>query len=400
MNILKKENNKIIKLESYFETEKNSKNKDDLDNKFPYPIEGTFWTDKDQFLDKLIKIEKFILLTKNFYNFENPEKCILCYEKNTKNTKNKVITVSTGYYSLNDIIWKNSLVHYILYHNIKPSNEFIDFIYEYNIKNNIKNNKNNFDVLEINGESYMQDNIKYLKVHKNQILIMDALMVHGGYNKKYSNIHKTDFFRFSEHAGILDFDDLGLDKIIISAKTSRVDKNDNEIYFPKNMKEAFDYEYIFHTHPPTPKPGSRAKNGILYEFPSISDILHFYDHYNMGKTQGSIVIAPEGLYNIRKFSQNNKDKINLDSEIEDIMINKLTKVYNKVQYNSIKKHGSKFTLDKFYKEIVQDFTAIDSINNILHEYDLHIDYFPRIKDSQNNWVIDTIYLPVLVNEKI
>ena len=399
MNILKKENNKIIKLESYFETEKNSKNKDDLDNKFPYPIEGTFWTDKEQFLDKLIKIEKFILLSKNFYNFENPEKCILCYEKNKNN---KVITVSTGYYSLNDIIWKNSLVHYILHHNIKPSNEFIDFIYEYNIKNN--KNKNNFDVLEIDGESYMQDNIKYLKVHKNQILIMDALMVHGGYNKKYSNIHsnihKTDFFRFSEHAGILDFDDLGLDKIIISAKTSRVDKNDNEIYFPKNMKEAFDYEYIFHTHPPTPKPGSRAKIGILYEFPSISDILHFFDHYNMGKTQGSIVIAPEGLYNIRKFSQNNKDKINLDSDIEDIMINKLTKVYNKVQYNSIQKYGSKITLDKFYKEIIQDFTAIDSINNILHEYDLHIDYFPRIKDSHNNWFIDTIYLPVLVNEKI
>ena len=229
---------------------------------------------------------------------------------------------------------------------------------------------------------------------------MDALMIHGGYNKKYFDIHQKEFYRFSEHAGILDFDDLGLDKIIISAKTSRVDKNDNEIYFPKNMKEAFDYEYIFHTHPPTPQPGSRAKIGILYEFPSISDILHFFDHYNMGKTQGSIVIAPEGLYNIRKFSQNNKDKINLDSDIEDIMINKLTKVYNKVQYNSIQKYGSKITLDKFYKEIIQDFTAIDSINNILHEYDLHIDYFPRIKDSHNNWFIDTIYLPVLVNEKI
>jgi hypothetical protein len=400
MNILKKENNKIIKLESYFENEKNSKNKDDLDNNFPYPIEGTFWTDKEQFLDKLVKTEKFILFNKNFYNFENQEKCVLCYKKKKKN-----INVSTGYYSLNDIIWKNSLIHYISDHNIKPSNEFIDFIYQYNNnnnnninKNNKKNKNNNFDVLEIDGESYMQDNIKYLKVHKNQILIMDALMIHGGYNKKYFNMHQPEFFRFSEHAGILDFDDLGLDKIIISAKTSRVDKSDNEIYFPKNMKEALDYEYIFHTHPPTPKPGSRAKNGILYEFPSISDILHFIDHYNLGETQGSIVIAPEGLYNIRKFSQNNKNNINLDDE--DIMIQKLSKVFNKAQYNSIQKYGSKFTLDKFYKEIVQDFTAIDSANNILHEYDIHIDYFPRIKDSLGNWFIDTIYLPVLVNEKI
>ena len=402
MNILKKENNKIIKLESYFESEKNSKTKDDLDNKFPYPIEGKFWTDKEQFLDKLIKVEKFILFTKDFYNLENPEKCVLCYEKEKKN-----ITVSTGYYSLNDIIWKNSLIHYILHHNIKPSNEFIDFIYQYNIKNtdkNNKNNKNNFDVLEIDGESYMQDNIKYLKVHKNQILIMDALMIHGGYNKKYFDIHQKEFYRFSEHAGILDFDDLGLDKIIISAKTSRVDKNDNEIYFPKNMKEAFDYEYIFHTHPPTPKPGSRAKFGILYEFPSISDILHFIAHYNLGETQGSIVIAPEGLYNIRKFSQNNKNKLNIDNidsiDGENKMIQKLSKVFNKVQYNSIQKYGTKFTLDKFYKEIIQDFTAIDGANNILHEYDIHIDYFPRIKDSLGNWFIDTIYLPVLVNEKI
>ena len=39
-------------------SEKNSKNKDDLDNNFPYPIEGSFWTDKEQFLDKLVKTEK------------------------------------------------------------------------------------------------------------------------------------------------------------------------------------------------------------------------------------------------------------------------------------------------------------------------------------------------------
>jgi hypothetical protein len=393
MNILKKENNKIIKLESYFKDSKNDKTKDDLDNEFPYPKEGKFWTDKEQFLDKLVKIEKFILFNKNFYNFEKPEKCLLCNEK-----ENKDIIVSTGYYSLNDIIWKNSLIHYILHHNIKPSNEFIDFIYQYDIK---KNNKDNFEILELNGDSYMQDNIKYLKVHRNQILILDALMIHGGYNKKYfdnlSNKQKKEMYRFSEHAGLLDFDDLGLDKIIVSAKTSRVDKGDEEIYLPKNMREAFDYEYMFHTHPPTPKPGSRADGGILYDFPSINDILHFIDHYNLGETQGSIVIAPEGLYNVRKFN-NNKEKINIDDE--DKMINVLTRVHNKVQYDSIKKYGIKFNLEKYYNEIVQDFTAIDEYNKILHEYDIHIDYFPRIKDSMGNWFIDTIYLPVMVIEKI
>ncbi len=394
MNILKKENNKIIKLESYFKESKKDKTKDDIDNDFPYPKEGKFWTDKEQFLDRLVKIEKLVLFNKNFYDLEKHDKCVLC-----KKNENKDIIVSTGYYSLNNIVWKNSLIHYILHHNVKPSNEFIDFIYSYNIN---KKNKEDYKILQIDGDSYMQDNIKYLKVHRNQILILDALMIHGGYNKKYfddiSNKKKKEMVRFSEHAGLLDFDDLGLDKVIVSAKTSRVDKGDDEIYLPKNMKEAFDYEYIFHTHPPTPKPGSRADGGILYDFPSINDILHFIDHYNLGKTQGSIVITPEGLYNVRKYNNSNTNKIDLSDE--DKMVNRLSRVHNKIQYESIKKYGVKFSLDKYYKYIVQDFTAIDEYNKTLHEYDIHIDYFPRIKDSYGNWFIDTIYLPVMVNEKI
>ena len=43
---------------------------------------------------------------------------------------------------------------------------------------------------------------------------------------------------------------------------------------------------------------------------------------------------------------------------------------------------------------------MDEYNKILHEYDLHIDYFPRIKDTMGNWFIDTIYLPVMINEKL
>ena len=111
MNILKKENNKIIKLESYFKKSKNDKTKDDLDNEYPYPKEGKFWTDKEQFLDKLSKIEKFVILNKNFHNFEEIENCLLCDNKDT--------IVSTGYYLLDNIIWKNSLIHYIMYHSMQ-----------------------------------------------------------------------------------------------------------------------------------------------------------------------------------------------------------------------------------------------------------------------------------------
>ena len=327
MNILKKDNNNIVKLESYWKKSKNEKKKDDLDNDFPFPIEGKFWTDKEQFLDKLSKIEKYVIFKKEFHNFENHEDCLLCEDKD----------ICTGYFSLNNIIWKNSLIHYILIHNIKPSKEFVNFIYQFDIKKVAKKSDNDFEILKLDGNSYMLDDIKYLKINKNQMMILDALMVHGGYNKKYFDKNEFDeskIFRYSEHSGLLDFDQHGLDKIVISAKTSRVDEGDDEIYLPKNMKEMLDYEYIFHTHPPTPKPGARAIYGILYDFPSINDILHFIDHFNLGQTQGSLVIAPEGLYNIRKKILD-KEKINIKDE-ED-MIYVLSDTHNRVQKKAIKK---------------------------------------------------------------
>ena len=133
----------------------------------------------------------------------------------------------------------------------------------------------------------------YVKITHNQMRILDALMNDGGYMKKYYDSRNN--FRWSEHAGLLDFSKNKLDKIIVSAKTNRTDKYDHDIFLPLNMIEAYEYEYMFHTHPPTPKEGYRAKLGIVYEFPSISDIFHFIEHYNNGHIQGSIVIAPEGV---------------------------------------------------------------------------------------------------------
>ena len=70
---------------------------------------------------------------------------------------------------------------------------------------------------------------------------------------------------------------------------------------PNNVEDMFNYEYIFHTHPPTPRPGGRVNVGIVYELPSIGDVLHFIDHFNDGKISGSIVITSEGIYNIRHY---------------------------------------------------------------------------------------------------
>ena len=150
----------------------------------------------------------------------------------------------------------------------------------------------------------------YIKITKNQMMIMDAVMIDGGIEKY---VGKDGSFNYSEHAGMLDFNKQ-LERISISAKTTREDKDDSGILFPDvNFAEIKDYEYIFHTHPPSPHPGSRAKDGILYELPSPDDFLVFIDLFNRKLTQGSIIIAPEGVYVIRPKNVYAK-KIKLDED--------------------------------------------------------------------------------------
>jgi hypothetical protein len=217
---------------------------------------------------------------------------------------------------------------------------------------------------------------------------MDALMRHGGY--KYYSDKDMNVFRYSEHAGLLDFNATKLERVVVSGNTTRVDEGDDDIFLPEVMIDMYDYEYIFHTHPPTPRPGGRAELGVLYEFPSIGDIFHFLDHHNGGKTQGSVVIAAEGMYIIRKYTMDTK-KIRIN---EDKMFRGFNYVSSRAQTLSLRKYGDRFSTTKFYSKIAQDDKYIKMINKILNKYSLHIDYYPRIKDKKGRWIIDTVYLPV------
>lgn len=387
LNLVKKDN-KVYKLESFFVSEedsKNEKNKDCNDESYPVPVEGEPWSDKQQFLDKLKKVEKFLQKNTKIKK-DRPTDCLLCNKKN----------ISSGFYNIDDLIWEESLKHYIKKHNIQPSDEFKDVIYQFNYFKD-KQTK----IVKLNSHIYRVEDKKYFKLERNQIMIIDALMSHGGYTKKYLGVgkDKKPVYRYSEHAGLLDFDKLGLEKIIVSGKTKRVDHGDDDIFLPENMSDAFDYEYMFHTHPPTPIPGGRAKEGVLYEIPSVGDILHFIDHFNSGRTQGSIVVAPEGLYNIRKLDFD-REKINFDKEKENAFYKKILHEQRKLQDKAIKKFGVKFTQETFYKKIAQDTEFIEDFNKVLNEYGIQVDYFPRIKDETGNWTIDTIHLPVYVTEKI
>jgi hypothetical protein len=233
---------------------------------------------------------------------------------------------------------------------------------------------------------------KYIKLGINQILILDALMKDGS-NKKYLDKHNKP--KYSEHFGMIDYNKSGFDKLIISGKTIRTDKNDDEILLPGDVPEAYEYEYMFHTHPPTPSAGSRASEGVLYEFPSVNDLYHFAEHFNKGKTVGSIIIAPEGFYLIKSFDVNKK----INFPITNKVFNKLTKDLHDIQHKAITEYGTKFSLDTYYHKIIKDVKYLDMYNKCITKHwgkSIKIFYKPRIKDkhNDNDWIIPGLYLPI------
>jgi hypothetical protein len=367
MNIIIRNDKELYYICSWVDKDDNSR--DSKGKKFPVPEEEKKWVYQKEFINKLKTLELILLKSEKFLKFDNKKKCKLCDK-----------SYSSGTYKLERYVWEDILTHYIEKHNIKPPEEFVDYIFFSRFKN----------ILKLESRIIKDDNINYIKINRNQLLILDALLEHGGYNPRYSDLKNKNIFRYSEHSGLFDFTSNKLQKILVLGNTNRVDKGDNEIYMPNNVEDMFNYEYIFHTHPPTPKPGGRAEYGIVYELPSIGDIFHFIDHFNDGKISGSIIITSEGLYNIRQVNMKN-DKFTLDED-------KLYKEYNissrKVQTLCVKKYGINFTNEIFYSKIAQEVGFIDELNKVVNNYNINIDYVPRIKDEKNNWIIDTLYLPI------
>jgi hypothetical protein len=359
MNILIK-NNKVYKFEKLFKP-----GKFDINNN-PFPI--------------LIKEEPFSKKEKKIMNK---------FIKKLEQVEKKV-DIKGNFYTLFNIYWNTKLKNYIKNYNLRPTKEFMEFIERLEIKGDkikLQKTKKSDIVLKLPSVVFKRESKRLIKLTSNQLRILDALMIDGGYDKKYFD--KKNKLRFSEHAGLLDFSNTGLDKIVVSGKTDRMDRYDHSILLPDNMIEAYDYEYIFHTHPPTPIPGGRVDVGILYEFPSVSDIFHFMDHYNNGVVQGSIVVTPEGIYIIRAYDNLKKIHIINEEKVFDL----LTKTSEKLQDEAIKKYGEEFTTEYFYSKIAQDKTFINKFNQILKKYNIKIYFFPRMK-IKNIWTFGDLYLKV------
>ena len=117
MNIIKKDDI-LYFYESYWRNNKKDDDNDSFGKLFPYPEENIKkWSGQDQFLEQLINKEKNIKLSETNRN----KNCLLCNKKN----------INKGRYYDSEFVWEDGLKHYIEIHNIKPTDEFIEFIYLY-----------------------------------------------------------------------------------------------------------------------------------------------------------------------------------------------------------------------------------------------------------------------------
>lgn len=362
MNYLKKNDREYILIGIWDNTGFDSKG-----NKFQKPKNFSKWNGQHYFQPKLSMLNLLLKETKNFTLNDKTSDCLLCDKKN----------ITTGRYVYKNFIWEDGLEHYVSIHNFNPHEIFMDMVFFYKPEKKIK----------IKAKLLSDHN--YIKINQNQMLIFDALLKHGGYAKKYIDINNSDILRYSEHTGLLDFKMNLLERVVVAGNTTRVDKDDTEIFLPRDLSDLREYEYIFHTHPPTPKPGGRAKQGILYEVPSIGDILHFIDTFNGGKICGSLVVTAEGLYNVRK-KELNHDKIFIN---EDKLFRDYNYIFELIQEGIINKYGTDFTTEKFHKKIAHEQLYFIKFNEILNKYQIQIDFYPRIK-HKSQWNLDKVYLPI------
>jgi hypothetical protein len=375
----------------------------------PYALPKTDnaeWSGQTLMLFKLTRLES-VLDRKGYYtDLKGARKCPLCGG-----------IVGRRIYRYRNVRWTSALVHQIAVHNWRPSSEFTDFL----LSNSVVAYPDMVRVgtrviTDMAGKSKGgKDIAKWVKIDENQWAIMDGLMSHGGV-RRWLDRHGAS--RYSEQVGYLEIYGDQLRRTVIgrSDKSVEVDKT---ILFPQEMDEIVDHQYYFHTHPPTPHPGGRASVGVLYEFPSASDIEHFAARASIGKTQGSIVIAPEGVYIIGVWRVGGKlgkhrEEVEIDLPTDfhyqygtvAMLIQRRAIEKYLVDDNKKKQKNNKKKIDDdmtssvgrpsakhFYQVIAQDTASISALNEELHKYNIHVSYFPRVKRG-SRWILETVYLPV------
>lgn len=246
--------------------------------------------------------------------------------------------------------------------------------------------------------------VKYIELSTNKLNIIDALM-HSGTQKKYvsdkicreSTKEKCSRYVYSEHAGVLSVRDNEIQEIIVDANTNRYSSMDRDINLPGSLSHLYDYPYLFHTHPVMSTLLSRISLGVMYEFPSASDLSHFANAFTQGLQQhirASLIAAPEGLYIIRPIKY---------YEGITLSIPKNMRIYfddfiHKLNLTAITDFSAQYDLaslahpDNFYTIVAPNYKYIQTYNSVIRPMNLFVEYYPRI-NINGIWVLPTVYLP-------
>jgi hypothetical protein len=127
--IIKKESKEENRKEGYWKDTSDTYNNQNAfwHKTYPMPQRNTInQTIKNEFLEKLDSVEKYMIKNKKYSAFMGSSYCRLAdYDKCTKKDRNGSIEYVD---SSNNWAWPEGYKHYIVEHNVSPTNEFYEYI--------------------------------------------------------------------------------------------------------------------------------------------------------------------------------------------------------------------------------------------------------------------------------
>ena len=225
-----------------------------------------------------------------------------------------------------------------------------------------------------------------LLLDHNALQILEALYYHGSM-PVYNGPDGVPAM-YSEHAGVLTVHEGKIDQVITSTHAYRIDSWDNSIYLPCTTPDMYLHPYLFHTHPLNGTLGGRREVGIIYELPSPSDIHNFVYLAEHGRAQASIIVAPEGLYVIRKIRPDETVRLG------ESQLSKISDAITQIESRSSERIGDSDISHPmtFSRLVVEDTAAIQDLNTVLVPMGIWTEYYPRTYYQSGSCVLPEIYL--------
>lgn len=289
------------------------------------------------------------------------------------------------FYVLGHLKWRINLVECMQTDHCYPNEYFVMIINHLIYVNHILINP----PIQLPASRFCQ--MEYITLEYNTLLSLDGLHKQGS-RPRYLHEHE---YLYSEYAGVILLNDNhALEGFIIITESTRIDQKDAELFMPVNHALFEKHAFLFHTHPKHMQ-GPRVHDGIVYEAPSVSDIYNFMYYHDRFQCQASLIIAPEGMYVIRSLRE--PDRCHIPAK----HYNRLQSHFMQVEKSALKTFDHDRMLDTHYFHQIIAYQGIyfnEQRNALLHRYNLHIEYYPRVY-MNHEWYLKRIFLQYLINSK-